>query len=334
MSEPAAHYARRVTTTPVERWLLDSDPALRWQVERDLLGVDDAVWRATRERVATEGMGARLLARQDDDGRWAGGAFFPGGQAWFAQQGAGAPQPWTATTWALTSLREWGLDAEVLRSNGTPELLARHCRWEYDDLPYWDGEVDCCINAFTLANGTWLGVDVAGIRDRLVTGRMPDGGWNCEWVEGATVSSFVSTLNVLKGLLAHEQLVGGDARVRAARRTGEEYLLERRLTRRLSTGEQLAPWVHRFEYPFRGHYSVLNAADYFRRAARHDGVAPDERLSEAVEVVRAARRDDGTWVRDHRHPGRVWFEEDVAVGEPSPWLTLTAELLLRWWDGR
>ncbi|WP_402466081.1 squalene cyclase [Isoptericola aurantiacus] len=322
-------------SAPPTPWLLDSDPALRWQVERDLLGRPDAVWRATRDRVATEGFGARLLALQDDDGRWGSGAFFPGGTDWFeVQREGGTPQPWTATTWSLNALREWGLDAAVLRSADLPERLARSCRWEYDDLPYWGGEVDCCINAFTLANGTWLGVDVGAIRDRLVDGRMPDGGWNCEWVEGATVSSFTSTLNVLDGLLDHEQRVGGDARVREARRTGQEYLLARRLTRRLSTGELVAPWMLRFEYPYRGHYTVLRAADYFRRAATYDGEAPDERLSEAVELIRAARRADGTWVRDHRDPGQVWFEVDVPVAEPSPWLTLAGSLLLRWWDAR
>jgi hypothetical protein len=327
-------YDRRMSVPT--QWLLESDPALRWQVERDLLGLDDAAWRATRARVATEGFGARLLAHQDPDGRWARGAFFPGGQEWFAVQGE-VPQPWTATTWSLSSLREWGLDPVVLLERDTPGLLARHCRWEYDDLPYWEGEVDCCINAFTLANGAWLGVDVGALLERLTGpagGRMPDGGWNCSWVDGATVSSFWSTLNMVTGLLEYERLVGGDSRARAVRRAGEEYLLARRLMYRLSTGAVVGPWVRRFEYPFRGDYSVLRALDHFRRASAHDGTAPDGRLADAVDVVRGARRDDGTWAREHRHAGDVWFEVDVPVGEPSPWLTLTGTLALRWWDAR
>jgi hypothetical protein len=128
--------------------------------------------------------------------------------------------------------------------------------------------------------------------------------------------------------------VGGDARAREARRAGEEYLLARRLMYRLSTGEVAGPWVRRFEYPSRADYSVLRALDYFRRAAAHDGTAPDERLADAVGVVRAARRTDGTWAREHRHGGDVWFEVDVPVGEASPWLTLTGTLVLRWWDAR
>ncbi|WIX90733.1 squalene cyclase [Amycolatopsis sp. DG1A-15b] len=301
--------------------LRDTDPALRWQVERDLAGEPPAVWEATRARIASEGFGARLLAAQDPDGRWAGGAFFPAGHH------GDEDQPWTATTWTLNALREWGLDAAVLR--GTAELLDRHCRWEYDDLPYWGGEVDCCINAWTLANGVWLGADVAGIAQWFVEHRMPDGGWNCAWVEGSTRSSVHSTLNALKGLLAFETATGGTPASRAARLAGEEYLLERRLFRRLSTGEPIGPWVTEFGYPFRWRYDVLNAASYFRDAGR-----PDERLAEAIALVRAARQADGTWLQQRTDSGRVWFAVDVPAGQPSKWLTLFATRVLNWWDAR
>lgn len=209
-------------------WLLNNDPALRWQVERDLAGSPEAEWQATRSRVPTEGFGARLLALQDPDGQWAGGAFFPAGFDFEGPEAApGAGQPWTATTWSLNSLREWGVDARELA--GTVELIAQNSRWEYDDLPYWDGEVDCCINASTLANGTWLGADVAGLARWFPEHQLDDGGWNCEWVEGSKRSSVQSTLNVLKGLLYRETATGGDELLRAARKKGEEYLLERRL---------------------------------------------------------------------------------------------------------
>lgn len=315
--------------TDLTAWLLDSDPALRWQVERDLLGEPAPVWESTRARIATEGFGARLLSLQDGDGQWAGGAFFP---ADFSEARADDEgQPWTATTWTLNSLREWGLDPAVLRERRTAELLAANCRWEYDDLPYWDGEVDCCINGWTLANGAWLGVDVRGIAEWFVDHQLPDGGWNCEWVEGSTRSSFHSTLNALKGLLADEIATGGSAATRTARHAGQEYLLRRGLFRRLSTSEPVGPWVDRFRYPFRWAYSVLNAADYFRGAALHDGVRPDPRMADAIDRIRAAEQPDGTWLQAGRQPGRVWFEVDVAAGEPSKWLTLFATRVLTWW---
>ncbi|GGM44034.1 hypothetical protein GCM10010102_44330 [Promicromonospora citrea] len=315
-------------------WLLDSDPALRWQVERDVVGAPEDVWRATRARVATEGFAARLLALQDDAGSWAGGAFFP---ARFdfdgpeAQPGAG--QPWTATSWSLTALREWGLDAAVLQERDTVARIAANVRWEYDDLPYWDGEVDACINGFTLANGVWLGADVEGIADWFVTHQAAEGGWNCEWVEGSTRASVRSTLNALKGLLVHEEATGGTPATRDAQRRAEEYLLERRLVRRLTTGEPFGDWVFRLAYPFRSFYDVLSVSDYFRAASVLRGTPPDPRVGEAVEHVRAQRRPDGTWLQARRHPGRVWFEVDVGAGEPSRWLTFHAARVLAWWDG-
>ncbi|HEY8590434.1 MAG TPA: squalene cyclase [Naasia sp.] len=309
-------------------WLLDSDPSLRWQVERDLAGEPPAVWEATRARVATEGFGARLLAVQDADGQWAGGAYFPKDFDFGARTEG---QPWTATTWSLTSLREWGLEASALA--GTADLLARNCRWEYDDLPYWGGEVDCCINAMTLANGAWLGADVSRIARWFPEHLLADGGWNCLWVEGATRSSFHSTLNSLVGILAYERRTGGTPELREARKSGERYLLERRLLYRLSTGEPVAPWATHFAYPFRWFYNALRAVDYFRSAALHDGIAADPRLGDAIAVVRAARRPDGTWLQERRHPGVAWVEEDAPAGEPSRWLTFLALRALAWADG-
>ncbi len=327
LSAPTGTVARMTVDTAVLAWLLDTDPALRWQVERDLAGSPPEVWRATRARVATEGFGARLLALQDDDGQWAGGAFFPRGY-----DGSEPGQPWKATTWSLNSLREWGVDADRLA--GTAEKLAENSRWEYDDLPYWGGEVDACINGYTLANGAWLGVDVTENARWFVDHQMDEGGWNCEWVEGSTRSSFPSTLNSLEGILAYEKLAGGTDELREARHRGEEYLLQRHLLRRQTTGEVVESYMLRFAYPFRAFYSALHAVDYFRAASLQDGTAPDPRIAEAIEVVRAARTPEGTWIQERRHPGAVWFEIDVDAGEPSPWLTFIATRVLEWWDAR
>ncbi|WP_438354282.1 squalene cyclase [Microbacterium sp. CJ88] len=314
-------------------WLLDSDPALRWQVERDLTGAPPEVWEATRARVATEGFGAALLAQQGDDGQWEGGAYFPAG--FFDSPERDAPgQPWTATTWSLKDLREFGVDASVLA--GTAEKLDRNARWEFDDLPYWGGEVDVCINSFTLANGAWLGADVAQLAAWFPAHRLADGGWNCAAEEGpederSTRSSFHSTLNALRGLLAYEQLTG-DTSVRDARHGGEEYLLARGLIRRASTGEPVGEFVDRFVYPNRHQYSALAALDHFRAASLHDGTPPDPRLTDPIDLVRAARQPDGTWLQQERLAGRVWFDIDVPVGEPSPWLTLIGTRVLDWWE--
>ncbi|WP_231979530.1 squalene cyclase [Tessaracoccus coleopterorum] len=276
-------------------WLLDSDPALQWQVERDLDGAPEAQWRETRARVVTEGIGAGLLALQGEDGLWAGGSFFP---AAFDFEHPGEGQPWTATTWSLNSLREWGVDASVL--GDTASRIDANARWEYDSLPYWGGEVDVCINAFTLANGSWLGADVSALRGWFPEHQLGDGGWNCEWVDGSTRSSVQSTLNAVKGILNHE-IRTGDTTLREPRLRGQEYLLERRLLWRASDGGQIAPWVDKFAYPFRGFYSALTALDHFRTASLHDGVTPDPRLGtpstcSGRRVARTAGgcRPDGT----------------------------------------
>ena len=310
-------------------WLLDSDPALRWQVERDLLHAPPAVWEATRARVATEGVGAELLSHQDADGQWAGGAYFPAG--YFGSAEAEEPgQPWVATTWTLKDLREAGLDAAVLP--GTAELLARHSRWEYEDLPYWGGEVDVCINSFTLATGAWLGADVSALAAWFPAHQLSDGGWNCEAEEGDSVrSSFHSTLNALRGMLAWERITGDDS-LRRTRHAGEEYLLSRRLLFRASTGEPVGPFVDRLVHPNRHRYNALAALDHFRDASALEGTAPDPRLAEAIAIVRGQRREDGTWLQGRPLPGRTWIDVDVPEGEPSKWLTLIGTRVLDWWD--
>lgn len=311
-------------------WLLDSDPALRWQVERDLVHAPPAVWQATRARVAHEGFGAELLSHQDPDGQWAGGAYFPAG--FFGSAEADEPgQPWIATTWSLKDLREWGVDAAVLA--GTAEKLAANSRWEYDDLPYWGGEVDVCINAYTLATGAWLGADVSQLARWFVEHRLDDGGWNCEAEEGDSVrSSFHSTLNAVRGLLAYERITG-DTSVRDARHGGEEYFLQRRLLRRLSTDALVGDFATEFVYPPRHRYSAISALDHFRDVSLAEGTPPDPRLAEAIEVVRSARGHDGRWTQGTPLAGRTWFAMDVGEGEPSRWLTLVGTRVLEWWDG-
>lgn len=328
-------------------WLLGGDPAIRWQVERDLQHAPPTQWRATRGRVASEGFGARLLALQDPEGTWAGGARFPAREDERAHDPAEGlspmphidplpqPQPWIATTWSLNDLREWGVPAAAL--DGTERKLRLGCRWEYEDRPYWAGEVDCCVNAWTLANGTWLGADVRAVERWLLQHQLGDGGWNCEWAKGSLHSSFHSTLNVLSGLLERE-LRGADEvedlhQLRESRHRGEQYLLERHLLHRRTTGEDVGPFVSAFAYPFRSQYSALRAADHFRRAAAADDAVPDERLSDAIDLIRAKRGSDGRWHQDFTRPGLVWFDVDGPAGEASRWLTLYAARVLAWWDG-
>ena len=304
--------------------LLDSDPAVRWQVLRDLADAPDDVVAAERARVATEGWGARLLAARADDGQWAGGACFPANVE--AVEGEG--QPWTSTLHTLELLRAFGLDPHSSVARETVALVRENCRWEHDGQRFFDGEVEACINGRTVALGAYFGEEVTGIVDRLVGEQLEDGGWNC-WTEyGSVRSSFHSTICVLEGLLAHERATGGTAASLAARRRGEEYLLQRSLFRRRSTGQVVDPAWLQFSFPPRWHYDVLRALDYFRDA----GDRPDPRIDEAVELVRAKRQPDGTWLLENTHPGAVHFALEEGDGTPSRWNTLRALRVLRWYD--
>jgi len=314
----------------VTDWLLSSDPSIRWQVMRDLLDAPESEWAAERAMVETEGWGARLLSYEDEDGQWAGGAFAPSDCDRREWREVG--QPWTATLFSLSQLREFGLDPSSDRARRAVELIGANSRWDEGGQPYWEGEVEECINGRIAADGAYFGVDVSSIVRRLIGERLDDGGWNCERANGSSRSSFASTINVLEGLLEYERATGGTPQSREARTSGEEYLLKRNLFRRLGTGEPADEMFLSLLYPGRWRYDTLRALDYFRCAAALTGATPDPRLGEAVDHVQSRRLADGTWPLDRALPGRVWFELDDGAGKPSRWVTLKAMRVLSWWQ--
>jgi len=314
----------------VIEWLLDSDPSIRWQVMRDLVDAPASEWMAERANVEKEGWGARLLSFEDEDGQWAGGAFLP--SDFEPREWSEIGQPWTATTFALSQLREFGLDPTSHRAQRAVDLIGANSRWDHDGQPFWEGEVEECINGRTVADGAYFGVDVSAIVDRLVGERLGDGGWNCERINGSMRSSFATTINVLEGLLEYERSTGGTPESQEARRSGEEYLLERNLFRRLSTGEPADERLLLLSHPNRWRYDILRALDYFRSSAALTGSSPDPRLGDATDHLRSRRMDDGKWALDWAPAGRVWFEVNDGEGKPSRWLTLRAMRVLRWWE--
>ena len=309
-------------------WLLDSDPAIRWQVLLDLADAPAEIVAAERARVATEGWGARLLALQGEDGQWAGGALFPA--RWFESDSGDRPpgQPWTATAYSLVYLQDFGVDPHSDRVRRAVAQVREHCRWEHAGQPFFEGEVEPCINGLVVALGAYFEQDVDAVVARLVDEQLEDGGWNCEVENGSVRSSFNTTIRVLEGLLAHERATGGSSESIAARRTGEEYLLERKLFRRKSTGAVVDPDWLQFSFPTRWHYDVLRGLEHFRAA----GDPPDPRVDEAIELVRSKQQPDGTWLLENTHPGAVHFELEDGDGPPSRWNTLRALRVLRWYE--
>ena len=305
-------------------WLLDSDPAIRWQVLRDLVHAPAEVVAAERARVAAEGWGARLLALQGEDGQWAGGACFPA-EGW---RRGDEGQPWTATLPTLQLLHDFGVDPRSDRARRAVALVRDHCRWEHAGQPFFSGEVEPCINGRTVTLGVYFNQDVDGVVARLLSEQLNDGGWNCEAENGSVRSSFATTINVLEGLLAFERATGGSAQSIAARRRGEEYLLERNLFRRKSTGEVVNPAWLQFSFPARWHYDVLRALEYFRSARD----LPDTRMDEAIGLLRSKQQPDGTWLLENTHPGKVHFALEDGDSRPSRWNTLRALRVLSWYE--
>ncbi|HEX9495182.1 MAG TPA: hypothetical protein VGA38_05440 [Candidatus Limnocylindria bacterium] len=297
----------------VVEWLLDSDPSIRWQVMRDITHEPAAVVAAERARIASDGWGARLLALQAPDGLWGGGTLFP---------------EWTSTTHTLLVLRYMGLDPLSAQARRAVALVRDNAKWEHAGQAYFAGEVEPCINGKAVAIGAYFGEDVSGIVDRLLGEQLGDGGWNCEAERGSTRSSFNTTIDVLEGLLQYERSVSAAPDVTTARRKGEAYLLDRRMFRRLSTGAVVDPQWLRFSFPPRYFYDVLRGLDHLRSA----DVEPDERVAEAIELVKSKRSTDGHWPLENPHPGAVYFDMDDREGKPSRWNTLRAMRVLAWHD--
>ena len=230
----------------VIHWLLDSDSSIHWQVMRDLTGAPRHEVLAERAKGATTGWRAHLLSLQAGNSSWGGAAWNHG---------------WNSTMHVLMLLREMGLDPASDPARSAICLVCEHVTWqgccpqECDRNTFFEGETEPCINGQVGAVGAYFGQNILGIIDRLLAEQLPDGGWNCEAVNGSTRSSFNTTICVLEALLEYEKMTGNDAAIKNARLLGLEYLLERRLCRRLSTGKVIewdhksnAAWTH-FAFP-------------------------------------------------------------------------------------
>lgn len=310
----------------VTDWLLDADPAIRWQVMQDLLDAPEHQIATERARIAVEGWGAQLLAQQRPDGSWGGVAFNQG---------------YDSTMHVLSLLHCFGLDPSSPAAIHALEQVREQVVWpgwglNGSDNPYFAGEVEPCINGQVAAAGAYFRQDISTLIDRLLIEQLDDGGWNCETENGSTRSSFNTTICVLEALLQYERAVSPRPAVSASRNLGETYLLDRQLFKRRSTGEPILVdrkrgdnWT-KLAFPTWWHYDILRGLDYLRAA----GVAPDDRAADAVALVRSKQQSDGRWLLDVRYPGTILIDLGEEPGQPSRWITLRALRILRWWDSR
>jgi hypothetical protein len=301
---------------PVIDWLLGGDPAIRWQVERDLLGMDRGNYAQERARISSAGWGKRLLAKQDADGNWGGGIYSP---------------KWTSTTYTLLLLRDLGLPQENSQAQ-------RACRNFFLRGLEHDGGInlfksvdysEMCVNGMILSLLSYFRSPdprVRNVAEFVLSSQMPDGGWNCR--QGATHASFHTTVSVLEGLREYRGLAGTvPSSFGEATNRGHEFLLAHQLYKSHRTGRVVDSAMTRLHFPPRWHYDILRALDYFRSV----GAACDKRMSSAVELLRSRRSVDSRWTLNKPWTGRVYFELEPA-GRPSRWNTLRALRVLKWWD--
>lgn len=304
MSEP---------TDGVIDWLLDADPAIRWQVKRDLTGAGDDEVAAERARVAHDGWGARLLDVQGEDGNWGGGSYTP---------------KWTSTTYTMLLVRHLGIDPDDEQVRVAVNRVEDKVTMGGKKQRFFEYSTETCVTAMALALGSYYLPDPSRLpQPEILLGRQrEDGGWNCH--VGSTRSSFHTTISVLEALLEYEGAIGEDAGLAEARERAHEYLLGRRLMYSLSSGELINPRWLLMSFPTRWFYDVLRALDYLRES----GIDPDPRAEEAIAVIEGKQRKDGTWPVQNRHPGVEHFRMEES-GKPSRWNTLRVLRVLRWWRG-
>jgi hypothetical protein len=313
-------------TDGVIQWLLDGDPAIRWQALRDLAGAAERSVERERKKVARGGWGARLLAKQDHEGTWASRQSSDGGLY--------SPK-WTSTTYTMLMLRDFGLSANNRQARKACRLLLDGGHQPDGGINYgawakWTRRSETCVTGMVLSILSHFEYEDARldtIASHLLEQQMPDGGWNCRRPQGATHASVHTTISALEGLRLYELHRGRQtSAVQGAQRRGREFFLAHRLFRSHRTGEIIKPVFIRFSFPPRWHYDILRALDYFQAVD-----APrDPRLTDAIGIVQDNQREDGRWTLQHSYKGKTYFELE-RLGAPSRWNTLRALRVRKWW---
>ncbi len=306
-------------TDPVISWLLEGDPAIRWQVMRDLLDEPERIHGPERRKTESQGWGARLLSCQDPSGLWAKSLY---------------NRKWISATYTLLHLCRLGLPEDNLQArSGCARILESNIARD-GGINYWPSfkQSETCVTGMTLFFLAYFrtgGESLHAIADHLVRRQMEDGGWNCQMPKGATHGSFHTTINVLEGLLEYEKaFTHPPVRTAGVRAKAQEFLLVHRLFRSHRTGRQARSVFTQLSFPPHWYYDILRSLDYFREAR----AAFDSRMDDALGIIRKKRREDGFWPLQANHPGKTWFEMETP-GMPSRWNTLRALRVLRAFEG-
>ena len=309
-------------TSDTLSWLLQGDPSVCWQVQRDLIGEKPAVYNQTRSRIHQEGWGKDLLSHQDPAGSWGGGLYGP---------------KWISTHYTLICLTRLGLapDNPQVRTACQLYLERLYCQTDgginVHAASAKDPISDTCVTGMALNFLSYFRFSddrLGNLVDHLLKQQMEDGGWNCDSYKGAAHSSFHSTLSVLEGLLSYQNHIQGDQDLTRSREKAHEFLLQHKLYKSHRTGEVVNSKMTRFPFPPRWFYDVLRALDYFQAA----DAEKDQRFEDAIELLLSKQKQDQVWPQYRGPSGRIYFSFEEP-GKPGRWNTLRAYRVLKWWSG-
>ena len=303
-------------------WLMEGDPAIRWQTLRDLMDVPEQTWKTEQQRTMHIGWGAQLLSLQNNNGCWGGGIYTP---------------KWTSTTYTLLVLHSIGIPRDCQAGKRGALLMLKELLGETCDTEFQQKLKKCdrCIVGMILQLAVYFKIDdirIEAIVDNLLSEMMPDGGWNCRRSHSSQPhhSSFHTTFNVLEGIYEYVQRGYGAllSDVSTAEQSALELMLQHKLYKSDKTGQIINAKFTRLSFPYRWHYDVLRGLEYFARA----GMPQDKRIQDAIDLLQKKRRKDGRWPVQQKYPGKVFFDMEQ-TGRPSRWNTLRALRVLRWWNG-
>lgn len=300
------------------KWLLDSDPSIRWQALTCLTNSSKTKILAERKRIAFDGWGAQLLSYQGSDGKWADSLY---------------SRKWISTTYTMMLLKNFGLMPGHKQAKKACKLLLDEGLYEDGGINYFYqyNHSETCITGIVLSILAYFQYDDSRINtltEHLLKQQMQDGGWNCLSYKGATHSSLHTTINVLEGLREYQiNFEPNNKRMSKSINLGTEFLLVHKLFRSHRTGNIVDSKMTRFSFPTGWRYDVLRALDFLQAV----NASKDKRMNESIELVVKRRDAEGKWNLQNRHPGRYYFDMEV-VGKPSRWNTLRALRVLKWWD--
>ncbi len=298
-------------------WLLEGDPAIGFQTKRDIIDSDEKDIEKTRKEISRKGWGYKLLTLQDDSGMWGGGLYSP---------------KWISTTYTLLLLRRFGIKANKNIETACNILINRG--FYSDEGINFFGSLnhsETCVTGIVLSILSYFNIEddrIERIANHLQAQQMHDGGWNCQSYNGATHSSFHTTINVLEGLREYQKNYEiKSSNLEKCQKKGSEFILIHNLFRSDRTGEIFDKRMTLFSFPPRWHYDIMRFLDYVQERAEHK----DSRYEQAIQILKKKRTKDGYWKLQNNHPGKLFFKIEGA-GKPSRWNTLRALRILKWWE--